>query len=404
MAKKSPINPSDLQGITQMISDATIGITDLVEAMQNRIVHPPFLPSTPAQKLITGTSSLIFKSIRLSTKIIGGGLDKALEKLQPLFEESQPSEGKETILAILNGVIGDYLEENQNSLAIPMQFKYKNQPLSFSLENNNNVLSKNNGKLLLMVHGSSMNHLHWKQEEFDLGIALANELDLTPIYLHYNSGRHISTNGKELNLLLENLVKNWNQPLESIYIVAHSMGGLVSRSAIHYGTQEKQTWAKYLQKVVFLGTPHHGAPLEKMGNYLDLILEKTPYVKPFARLGKIRSAGVTDLRYGNLVDEDWEGLDRFEMNGDTRNHVPLPAGIDCYNIAATKSNENKDWKSNLIGDGLVPVTSALGKHKNEAKDLKFPTANNWILKESNHTDLLRKVEVLEQIKIWFLKD
>lgn len=403
MSKKLSTNASDLQGVTQIITDATIGVTDLVEAMQLKIVHPPLLPSTPIQKLITGISSISFKAIRLTTKLIGSGLDKALHQLEPLLGESSTSEERETLLAALNGVIGDYLEENLNPLTISMQIKYGGLPLTFHKGKNNNVFTKKGGNVLLMIHGSCMNDLQWKQDDFDLGIALAEELNLTPVYLHYNSGRHISINGKNLNLLIENFIKSLDSPIESLFIVAHSMGGLVSRSAMHYAMEEQKTWIKYLKKIVFLGTPHHGSPLERAGNIIDVLLENTPYVKPFARLGKIRSAGVTDLRYGNLVDEDWEGMDRFERSKDKRKHIPLPIGIDCYNIAATKGGGKENWKNNLIGDGLVPVGSALGKHTNIAKDLKFPTANNWILEDSNHIDLLKRGEVLSQIKKWFLK-
>jgi hypothetical protein len=58
---------------------------------------------------------------------------------------------------------------------------------------------------------------------------------------------------------------------------------------------------------------------------------------PLARLGKIRSAGITDLRYGNLVDEDWEGRDRFAGDGDRRRAIPLPEGVACYAIAGTSA-------------------------------------------------------------------
>ena len=94
-------------------------------------------------------------------------------------------------------------------------------------------------------------------------------------------------------------------------------------------------WRKKLDKLVFLGTPHHGAPLERIGNWVDVILGKTPYAAAFARLGKIRSAGVTDLRYGDLLDEDWQGRDRFAREPDPRRPVPLPKGVACYAIAAT---------------------------------------------------------------------
>ncbi len=199
--------------------------------------------------------------------------------------------------------------------------------------------------------------------------------------------------------MLEQLVCRWPVPVEEIVIVAHSMGGLVSRSAVHYGIKAKHTWTKRLKKMIFLGTPHHGAPLERAGNYIDLILEATPYAKPFARLGKIRSAGITDLRHGNLVDEDWEGMDRFESHRDQRTPVPLPHGIACYSIAATTGKENMD----LAGDGLVSLKSALGQHKKADKDLRFKSSRISIVYETNHMDLLNNPEVFNQIKTWLLK-
>jgi hypothetical protein len=69
---------------------------------------------------------------------------------------------------------------------------------------------------------------------------------------------------------------------------------------------------------VFLDTPHHGALLERGGNWVNLCLGLSPYTAPFARLCKLRSAGITDLRYGNVLDEDWQGFDRFEHAGDLR--------------------------------------------------------------------------------------
>jgi hypothetical protein len=102
--------------------------------------------------------------------------------------------------------------------------------------------------------------------------------------------------------------------------------------------------------------------LEKTGNYLDFILESTPYAKPFARLGKIRSAGVTDLRYGNLCDEDWQNKNRFALKGDQRQIIPLPQRIDCYSIAAVIGKASDSLSNRLLGDSLVDIKSALGQH------------------------------------------
>ncbi len=99
------------------------------------------------------------------------------------------------------------------------------------------------------------------------------------------------------------------------------MGGLVARSACHYGALARHQWLRRVDKIVFVGTPHHGAPFERGGNWVDMLLSSSPYTAPLARLGKIRSAGITDLRFGNLVDEDWEKRDRFERSGDLRVRV-----------------------------------------------------------------------------------
>jgi len=129
-------------------------------------------------------------------------------------------------------------------------------------------------------------------------------------------------------------------------------------------------------------------------------LEISPYSAPFARLGKIRSSGVTDLRYGNVVDEDWKGLDQFKMSKDPRTPVPLPAGVLCYAIAGTTCKEAGKLGDDLIGDGLVTVNSALGRHKNPRFRLLFPEAHQWVGREANHLDLLNHEDVYETLKKW----
>lgn len=401
---------SGLQGITRLITDATIGITDLVETMHKRIIHPPFLPSTPIQHLLTDINEITCKNIKRGTRFIGGGLDRLLGQLAPVIGEIKTTDEREAIRSVLNGVVGDYLEEKENPLEITMQFRHHGKSVSLDKKSLNETYPTINGKILLMVHGSSMNDIQWTRKEHNHGTALAKELDKTPIYLHYNTGRHISSNGQSLNELLEKLVQHWPVPIEELVIVAHSMGGLVTRSAIHYGRKnpgqitngqkQKKTWTKYLKKVVFLGTPHHGAPLERAGNYVDVILESIPYAKPFARLGKIRSAGVTDLRYGNLIDEDWKDIDRFELKGDPRQVIPLPKKIKCYSIAGVIGKKTHRLSPRLLGDGLVYVKSALGKHKKASKKLNFKKKNTWIAYETGHLDLLNNPKVYAKINEW----
>ena len=393
---------SKLQGITHLIVDATIGVTDLVEDMQKQIVHPSFLPSTRIQKLITIIAGITYKNIRWSTLFIGKNLHKILEQLTPAIDKIKASDKKEIILSVLNGIIGDYLEEKENPLKIEMQFRYQSKSFLLDPKTIKATYPNVNGKILLMLHGSCMNDIQWTRKKHNHGKTIAKELNKTPIYLNYNSGRHISTNGKNLNNLLEELIRNWPVPVEELLVIAHSMGGLVMRSAIYYGEQEQKTWTKRLKKVVFLGTPHHGSHVERKGNYLDIILEAIPYVKPFARLGKIRSAGVTDLRYGNLVDEDWLDNDRFERKTDQRRHIPLPKQIKFYSIAAVIGKKTTTISTKILGDTLVDVKSALGQHKNPDNSLLFKKGNSWIAYENNHLDLLSNLKIFEKIKGWLL--
>lgn len=391
---------SSLQGLTRLATDATLGITEIVEAMHQQVVHPPFLPSTPIQHLITNIAGFTFKGIRLGTRVIGGSLDKVLGKLGPVLGEVEATAQKETIRAVLNGIVGDTLEEKDNPLKISMQFRHQGKTIPLDRKNLAAVYPNSNGKILLMVHGACMNDLLWTREDHNHGLELSKDLGKTAIYLHYNSGRHISENGQDFNVLLEKLVSEWPVPVEEITVIAHSMGGLVTRSAQHYGEQQQKSWTKYLKQIVFLGTPHHGAPLERIGNYVDVILASIPYARPFARLGKIRSAGVTDLRYGNLLQSDWEGRDRFEIKRDARQNIPLPKQVNCYSIAAVLGKATAGQPARILGDTLVDVKSALGQHKDPAKNLNFKEQNTWITYETTHLDLLNHPAVYNKIKNW----
>lgn len=380
MRRQTHVQPSDLRGFARMAKDATTGLTDLVEAMHGAIARPA------GTRGITG---FVYKSIRGVTRLVGGGVDALLAMLKPTLRGKTSSPGREVVLAALNGVLGDYLAASGNPLAIEMSLRRNGIPLT---------PAKRGGKILVLVHGLCMSDLQWKRKGHDHGACLARDLGYAPVYVHYNSGRHVSTNGRALAAMLEQLVKASASPIEKLAVVAHSMGGLVTRSACHYGAQAGHAWPAHLKSIVFLGTPHHGAPLERGGNWVDIILGATPYAAPFARLGKIRSAGITDLRYGNLLDEDWAGRDRFARARDARMHVPLPEGVRCYAIAASTSGKRSDLKDRLLGDGLVPLASALGQHKRPDRCLAFPKRRQWIGHGMNHLDLLSSPEVYERIR------
>ena len=172
---------------------------------------------------------------------------------------------------------------------------------------------------------------------------------------------------------------------------------LARTGACHAGEARRHLWRGKLRKLVCLGAPHHGSPLERGGNWLDALLGVSSYSAPFQRLSRIRSAGVTDLRFGNVLDEHWQGVDRFARHLDLRGGLPLPAGVDCYAIAATKAPVLAE---NLPGDGLVPVASALGRHEKPGLTLAFPEGHQWIALSTGHLDLLSSPAVYAQLRSW----
>jgi len=392
------LNPSsDLRGAGSLTIDAIKGITDLVESMHHTITSLGGVLGDPGQQRTTGITGMVYRNIRTVTELVGSGIDSLLDKLSLIIEEKESSPEREAVLAALNGVLGDHLVARNNPLAIPMRFRRNGKPLSEQALSE--AIQQSNGRLAIMAHGTCMSDLQWNREEHDHGAALARDLGFVPLYLHYNTGLHISENGRDFSDILETIIDQSPQPV-SLFIVAHSMGGLVARSACSYGKLSDHTWLNRLQKLIFLGTPHHGAPLERAGNWLESILQISPYSAPFSRLGRIRSAGVTDLRHGNILDADWKGRDRFEPSGDQRTPVPLPNNVQCYTIAATTGKEPSKLGDDIIGDGLVTLDSALGRHKNPNFNLLFPEAHQWIGRNMNHFDLLNHPDVYETIKNW----
>jgi pimeloyl-ACP methyl ester carboxylesterase len=405
MKEKSATLDSDLRGVNRLAIEGISGIIGVVEGMHHAIATVPAMHRGGAK---TGFTHFIYQSVQRGVGLVGRALDTLLSRLEPLLlARLEPLAGKraawpgrEPLLAALNGVLGDHLAASNNPLAIPMQFRRRGVPLRLEGPALAETLPQAGGKVLVLLHGLCMNDLQWTRRRHNHGAALARDLAYTPVYLHYNSGLHVSVNGRAFANLLESLLARWPAPITELVLIGHSMGGLVARSACYYAEQARHAWRRRLDKIVFLGAPHHGAPLERGGNWVDTLLGATPYSMPLARLGEIRSAGITDLRFGNVVDRDWNRRGRFVPGTDRRTPVPLPNDVACYCIAATTGRRAGDLPDRLLGDGIVPLESALGHHPSPELALKFDPARQWIGYGMNHLELLSRREVYAQLKRW----
>jgi len=404
MTSTTHVHPSDFFGFSRLAIDATAGLADLVEAMHHAIARAPGILDRPAQGPAGGTADLAYETAREVTRLVGGRIDAILAPPMAMEGERHSTPEREAVLAALNGVMGDYLAATDNPLAISMRLRRDGQPLTLEGQALAAAIPQRSSKLIVLVHGLCMNDLQWTRNGHNHGAALAGELGCTTVHLHYNSGLHVSANGRTFADLIEALVEQWPAPCPELAIIAHSVGGLVSRSAYYYGTIAGQRWPQHLRKLVFLGTPHHGSALERGGHWMSILWGLSPYSAPLARLIEIRSAGITDLRYGNVLDEDWQGIDRFEHSGDRRHPVPLPKDVRCYTIAATTAKKVDNLSHEFLGDGLVPLNSALGRHKDPGLSLSFAKSRQWVGYGMKHWDLLSEAAVCEQIRRWLASE
>jgi pimeloyl-ACP methyl ester carboxylesterase len=386
-----------LRGATRLAVEATRGITALVEKMHFTIASGPTVLGQPLAVPARLATKPVYASIQGITRFVGASLDVALAQLAPLIKASAVGAQRDVVLALVNGVLGDYLQATANPLAIEMQLRFGGTNVELAPDALRKAIPTPTSKIVVLIHGSCMTDAQFTRAGHDHGAALARDLGYTPLYLFYNSGLHISTNGRALAAIVEQLVAAWPVAVDELVLLGHSMGGLVARSACHVAAQQGHSWRDRLRALITLGTPHHGAPLERGGNWIDRLLDLSPYTAPLGALGRIRSAGVTDLRFGNVLDEHWHGRDRFAHGADPRCACPLPDGIRCYAIAGTLSAETGP---RLRSDGMVPVESALGVHERAELHLPFPEAGQWIALGTGHIDLLGAPAVYEKIRDW----
>jgi pimeloyl-ACP methyl ester carboxylesterase len=399
------LQAADLRGAARLTTEAVTGLTSLVEAVHTRIASLPRLPrlgAPPPDERARGLTGLFYETVRGVTRVAGGSAEALLGWLGPTLAAPDPNAlpraEREAIVAALNGLLGDHLAATDNPLATTMAFRHAGRALVLDRFAMHSRLPGATPRPLVLLHGLCMNDLQWQRADHDHGAALARELGFTPIYLHYNSGLSVSTNGRILAQLMERLFDAWPLPIERLTLLGHSMGGLVARSALHHAGLIQRgglRWPARVTDLVCLGTPHQGAPLERAGHGIDLLLGAAPYAAPLARLGKVRSAGINDLRLGNIVSAPAGDDGSYQCP-----QVGLPVTARCFAIAASLGPATGSLKAKLLGDGLVPVASALGRHERPDRRLAFADDRQAVVHETNHLDLLSSSEVFGLLRGW----
>lgn len=400
---RSPPSQADvLEGIAQLVSTRlTSVVRELIQTIQNEVLVSVFgLNKKTSQNFqkhphIKKIYQFGFGALeKYGSYLVAPTLRQIIDQF-PRLHDKALTPSLHFLLGALNGVLGDFLIQQHNPMALPM-----------TLYDHYGEMQKGElaGRIVIFSHGLCMDHLSWSNRHYG-GIGeklLAQRDNNTMLYLNYNTGRRISANGRSLANTLEDLIQR-NPRITSIDLIGHSMGGLVSRSALFYGKQNMQQWIHMVNNLVCIGSPHHGAVLERFGYQLQEKVGRFPLVKIVGHVVNIRSNGILDLRYGSVRDDDWEHNDvRIGFMDDNRKPAPLPSHINTFLIAGTIEFENRKNRTlKIIGDYLVSVKSALGEHPNARFRLKLPESHKAVFYGLNHFEIQYHSSVAEQIASWF---
>jgi pimeloyl-ACP methyl ester carboxylesterase len=306
---------------------------------------------------------------------------------------------------VLNGVLGDYLHRESNGLATPMELFVDGSPVTLDRASLQRAYPEATGRLALFVHGFAVTEAIWSFPEepgVSYGELLRRDVGLTPLYLRYNTGLHISENGEALAHLLEQLVAAFPRPIEELILVGYSMGGLVVRSACHVAAEAGHSWLSRVRRALYLAVPHLGSPLERLGKVVASTLRAipNPYTQLVADVVNLRSNGVKDLGLAHLTKQDWQGANSEALLHDRRHPVPLLPGISHHLLVGTLAPEERHLVSLLFGDGVVTMASAAGRAGPEQRSPLFPQDNVRVVTGINHITLAHHASVYAHVRTW----
>jgi pimeloyl-ACP methyl ester carboxylesterase len=307
-------------------------------------------------------------------------------------------------LGALNGIAGDRLARDHPDLALGLTVRRRGREVPLDPDALAEAFPEATPRIAVFIHGLCGTEDTWRlgsrgaNPSPTYGARLRDELGITPVYVRYNTGLRVSDNGRELAAAVERLATNWPVDVAEIALIGHSMGGLVARSACHYGEGDDHEWTESLRHVFCLGTPHLGAPLERAANVAGWALARLPESRPFGDLFfNRRSVGIKDLRFGNCVEEDWCDCDPDEFLRDRCREVPFLPNATYYFVGATLT-KRPDGLGRLFGDLLVQYPSASGSGRR--RRIPFEVENGHHLGGAHHLRLLNHPDVYAQIRKW----
>jgi hypothetical protein len=311
------------------------------------------------------------------------------------------------VVGAVNGAWGDRLERWGSPLALDMAVRRFDRDIELDAGSLAAAYDDATGNVVVFLHGLCETEAAWRLGAFGHwgaagsthGSRLRAAYGSTPVYLRFNTGRHVCDNGADLSHLLARLVDGWPVPVTRLTLVGHSMGGLVIRSACGAGGPERDSWLGLVQRVVYLGSPHLGAPLEVAASRATRALRRLPETRALGDALATRSVGIKDLRYGAIDRADWGEVVDFDLPCDEPAQcAPLLESAEHYYVGATLGRRSDTVAARVLGDALVPWHSASGDGPRRRLSLDVDKGRH--LGGLHHFDLLNHPRVYAVLEEW----
>ncbi|MGH2845718.1 MAG: esterase/lipase family protein [Thermoleophilaceae bacterium] len=382
------------------LRDATGGIGAVHRALATRAFRMSGAGAGPARLLHDTISGGVYAGIRGATALAGRAADTALGRRAVGDGRALSASPRGAlVVGVLDGLIGDALEREGSDLQEPMSVRVGGRAVEATPSAVAAAIPDATPRMVVFVHGLMETEHSWRVgAEEPYAARLRRDLGRSPVELRYNSGRHISENGRALADLLEELTEAWPVEVEEIALVGHSMGGLVARSACHAAFERGDEWGDRVRHVISLGSPHMGAPLAQAVHWASAGLHVLPETRPLASFLRRRSAGIRDLRQGSLVEADWRGCDPDALRARACQEVPLLEGATHCFVAATITRSPRHPVARVLGDCLVLEPSASGRSR--ARRISFEVEHGMHLGGTHHLALLNHPAVYRRMRDW----
>ena len=392
---------SEKRGTATAVGAAVVEVSGVVQDMHSAITAANFgkfgAPGNLIAQAHTTHAAGIYAAVRGVARIAAAGTGLALEAATP--EDATAFADTEKGAWTLSGLacaFGDSLKKANNALSPQMSVRANDTAVPLDIDSLQGAYPNATNHIVVFIHGLAGTEYAWGSDA-SFGSQLADEFDVTPVYVRYNSGDYISGTGEEFAQLLNDLTLAWPVDVERLTLVGHSMGGLAIHRACEVGLNSNYFWVNLVDEVFCLGSPHRGTALERSANVAISLIDQHPITKPLARLANRRSAGIKDLRHGSVSPQDHASEDVNHRNVQDHVDITLLPNANYHFIAATLPSRSLGPVADAIGDILVTPVSATGKSWS-GKRRPLPVDSAHHVERVGHVGLMTDPQVYTVIR------